>query len=37
MLEIRHKVKVAERPEAWGKAYNFPKTCTSSLVVTMNP
>ena len=37
VLEIRPKVKVAERPEVWGKAYNFPKTCTSSLVITMNP
>ena len=33
MLEIGPKIKVAEWPEVWGKAYNFPKMCTSSLVV----
>ena len=37
MLEIGPKIKVAEWPEVWGKAYNFPKMCTSSLVVIRIP
>jgi len=37
VLEVGLKVRVVGSPEVWGKAFNFPRTCTISWAMLMNP